>query len=378
MTKPLALSGTFGHVPGLPFMDTETAMRRVGNNCGNLVFQYAVSRLIGEPLKAVGTDIPWGPKQVRDLCRALVIPSANFLRENLDFSAYVNFLEKVDLPLVFIGLGAQADDFEKSEFDFHPSVLRLLDLIRERAPRVAIRGEFTARVLERYGITHFEVTGCPSNFINAAPDFPEMIARKMQGPLRSFLTHADEPWPKKPAKKEVERRLVAWTQSGRGIMIQQSVPGMIRYLRENNPFSTEEPGENFEANLARTLMPEADLETFREFVALKLRTYYSVDQWIEDSSKFDFSIGLRLHGNMAAWQSGTPALWITHDSRTQELVDTMLLPNIRLQDFLDTCHTVQDARDRLEFDPDAYRERRRELRGRLETVLEAADIRVTA
>lgn len=374
--KSIALSGTPGHVAGLPFMDTTTAMRRVGNNCGNLVFQYAVCNLLAESPRVIGTDLTWAPDHIRREARALVVPSANFLREGVDFSGFVNFLESVEMPLVFIGLGAQADDFNKKEFDFHPSIFRLLDLIKERSKSVSVRGDFTARVLERFGITNLEVTGCPSNFINPAPDFPQQIAAKLARPMRSFITHAEEPWPGKKIKSDVERRLVYWTQSGRSIMVQQSVPGMITYLRQNNPFSTEEPGENFEASLARTLMPGSDIEDFRDFVAVKLRTYVSVDQWIEDSAKFDFSVGMRLHGNMAAWQGGTPALWITHDSRTRELADTMALPAIDIGDFLENCQSIEDAWARIEFDPDAYAARRTELRTRLERVLAASDIAI--
>lgn len=201
-----------------------------------------------------------------------------------------------------------------------------------------------------------------------------MIAGKLKQPLRSFITHADEPWPQKTIKQETERRLVDWTRAGRAIMVQQSVPRVMEYLRQNNPFATEEAGGEFETSLAKAMMPGADIETFRDFVAVKLRTYYSVDQWIEDSSKFDFSIGLRLHGNMAAWQSGTPALWITHDSRTQELSDTMGLPSIGIEDFLQNCETIGDAWERVEFDPEAYRQRRALLKSRLDSVLQAASI----
>ena len=356
-------------------MDTTTAMQRAGQNCGNLMFQYAVYNLIDEPRLVVGQDIPWTPEMLSESCRVLVIPSANFLRENFDFTGMVDFLERSNLPLVFIGLGAQADDFGKTRFDFHPSILRLIDLIKERSEKVSVRGEFTAQVLESFGITDIEITGCPSNLINPAPDFADMIERKLKKPMRYFITHADEPWPKNPRKNLVERRLVKWTLSGRGIMVQQSVPEEIKYLRQNNPFSTERVSDNFEASLTQALMPERTVEDLREFVAMKLRTYYSADQWMEDSSKFDFSVGLRLHGNMAAWQSGTPALWITHDSRTQELVETMALPNIGMEDFLENCETVEDAWKRIDFDPAFYADRRGELRQRVDSVFDAAGIR---
>lgn len=374
--KSVAISGTRGNVPGISFMDTDLAMRKVGDNSGNLVFQYAVTNLIDEPTAIIGVDVPWHVGKIRQACRVVAIPSANFLREGFDLTTYVNFLEKVELPLVFIGLGAQADDFDKKEFDFHPSVYRLIDLIKERSGRTSVRGEFTARVLERFGISDYEITGCPSNFINQSPDFPEMINAKLQRPVRSFITHADEPWAKKTAKREVEQRLVAWTRSGRAIMVQQAVPKVLEYLRQNNPFAGGKIGEEFEANLAKTLMPEADIRTFRDFIAIKMRTYYSVDQWLEDSSKFDFSVGLRLHGNMAAWQSGTPALWITHDARTEELTNTMGLPNIGIQDFLNSCETVEDAWQRIEFDPATYSARRILLKSRLDSVFQAGGIAV--
>lgn len=350
-------------------------MRRVGNNCGNLVFQYAVDRLITEETKIIGQDIPWAPKKIQEHCRVIVIPSANFLRENFDFSGYVSFLERAELPLVFLGLGAQADDFTKSSFDFHPSVLRLIDLIKERCHKISVRGEFTARVLDKYGITDTVVTGCPSNFINPSLELPDMLARKLKGSIGSFITHADEPWPKKPIKKEVERRLVDWTHIGNAIMVQQSVPTEIGYLRRNNPFTEKRNFSDIESGLAKTLMPSVELEDFRQFVASRLRTYYSVDQWLEDSSHYDFSLGLRLHGNMVAWQSGTPALWITHDSRTRELVDTMALPSIGVEEFLGTCKTVKDAWERMPFDLKGYAERRLELAARLKDVLEAAGIK---
>ena len=97
---------------------------------------------------------------------------------------------------------------------------------------------------------------------------------------------------------------------------------------------------------------------------------------MEDSSKYDFSVGLRLHGNMVAWQAGTPALWVYHDSRTQELAETMALPRMPFQTFIDECETVQDAWKRVEFDPVAYGERRALLKSRIVKVMETEGIKV--
>ena len=132
----------------------------------------------------------------------------------------------------------------------------------------------------------------------------------------------------------------------------------------------------FEGSLRQALLPKADLETFRDFIATRMRTYVSVDQWMEDSAKFDFSIGPRLHGNMAAWQAGTPSLWIYHDARTQELVETMALPRISLDDFLSNCESIEAARSNWKFDAASYAENRVRLRAAFNSVLRMHDIEV--
>jgi len=49
--------------------------------------------------------------------------------------------------------------------------------------------------------------------------------------------------------------------------------------------------------------------------------------------RYDFVLGTRFHGAMAAIQSGVPALIITHDSRTQELCEFLNIPFIKDEDF---------------------------------------------
>ena len=93
--KGIGILGTDGHIPHVAFMDTAEAMRRVGNNTGNLLFQYAVYNLIDEPKYLIGQDIPWDMTQIREKCRVIVIPAANFIRENFDLTAMVEFLEKI-------------------------------------------------------------------------------------------------------------------------------------------------------------------------------------------------------------------------------------------------------------------------------------------
>ena len=357
----VGILGTKGHVENVFSKTTTQAMSAVGNNTGNLVFQHAVYHQVAEEKYVIGQDLPWNTNMIRERCRVIVIPSANHIRENFDMTAFVDLIDKVQLPLIFMGLGAQAADYEQKEIELHPSIKRLVALAKERSKLISIRGEYTAKVLEKLGVHNYRITGCPSNFINLDQGLGAKIEMKLKRPIRSFITHGDEPWPRTREKQVVERILATWTMQGAAMQVQQSVPSFMEFIRQGNPYGAAEVPENREEALRRALMPTATLDQFRDYIAAKLRVYFSVSQWMEDSAKYDFSIGLRLHGNMVAWQSAVPSLWLYHDSRTRELVEVMKLPHMDYAEFIENCPTVHSAWDRLEFDASAYRQRRIEL-----------------
>lgn len=353
--------GTKGHVENVYNRSTADLMSAVGNNTGNLVFHHAVyNQILGEKY-IIGQDLPWDMGTIRRNCRVIVVPSANHIRENADLTTFVEFLERVQLPIVFLGLGAQANDYSQTRLTVHKSILRLLSVAKERSKVIAIRGEFTGRVLESFGVTNFQVTGCPSNFINLDRDLGRKIAGKLSGPMRSFITHGDEPWPKTQDKQEVEQRLATWTMEGAAMQSQQSVPAFMEYIRRNNPYGGIDVPEERLDDLRDALMPYSPIQEFADFVETKVRAYFSVSQWMEDSARFDFSLGMRTHGNVVALQAGVPALFLHHDSGTRELAETMAVPCMDYRDFLEKCQTVQDAWARTEFDPGHFSDQRLKL-----------------
>ncbi len=372
--KKVGVVGTYGRIDGCSFLSTDNLLNKVGQNTGNLLFQYAVSTFIDEDICVIGTDLPWDAKQVREECRVIVIPSSNFIRENFDFSSMTNFLEDLKLPLVFLGLGAQAKDYDQDEFDFHPSIFKLMKLIKERCYCAGLRGEFTANLLDRFGVTNTSIIGCPTNFLNPDPLLSLKLKEKWKIPIHSFLAAGDEPWPKDLTKLDVERKLVEWVYKGNGIFLQQSVEPFMKYLRQNNPYQDSDVPAHHESSLRKALAPKMTNEEFKSFVATKLRVYFSVDQWLEDSARFDFSVGLRLHGNMAAWQSGTPAIWIYHDSRTRELSETMALPNISHRDFIQ-FNTIESLRDSLNYCFDHYQKVKNKLFLNYYNIFQQAEIK---
>jgi hypothetical protein len=360
MNKKIGVVGTRGSIKKSVYKSTDELLNNVGQNTGNLLFQYAACDLIDEDIVVIGEDIPWDVNLVKQHCRLIVIPSANFIREGFDFSGFVNFLEQTDLKLMFLGLGAQAKDYSQTEFDFHPSILKLISLLKERSLSVSIRGEFTKQLLLKYGVEHTLVTGCPTNLINNTDNFIDLLEKKWNKPVFSFVATGDEPWPKDLIKRDAERKMVEWVAKGNGLFLQQSVAPFIKYARQSNKYQNDKVPEHHESSLRNSLAPWMSDEEFRSFVAVKLRLYYSVDQWMEDSARVDFSTGLRLHGNMAAWQAGTPAVWVYHDSRTRELAETMSLPRLEVSEFL-KCDNIDDMKNSVEFQFEHYANKRKDL-----------------
>lgn len=62
------------------------------------------------------------------------------------------------------------------------------------------------------------------------------------------------------------------------------------------------------------------------------QVFWDIDSWNKFYKKenITFAFGTRFHGNMEALRNGVPALWITHDSRTEELTNYLHLPSIKL------------------------------------------------
>lgn len=358
MGKKIGIFGTDGAVKSSYLLNTSNFLNSVGANTGNLFFQYAVFNEIADEKHIVGRDLPWVADVVRDSCRVLVIPSANFLRENFDLTGYVDFLEKCDLPLLFLGLGAQADNFDKKKFDFHPSILKLINLIKDRSTCVGVRGAYSAEILDGFGVGNINVIGCPTNFVNKDTSLYEKLQSKWDLDSSVITTTGDEPWPKAKNKRDAEQKLFAMAYENRGLYVQQSVEPLVKVVRFLNPYcsSLEDISISVE-KLRLALAPSLSNNDFHKFMVSSVRLYISIDQWMEDMSRFDLSIGLRLHGNMVPFQSGCPSIWIYHDSRTRELIDTMSLPSLSLEDFLQ-CSNVKEMKSRANPDFVKYKNTR--------------------
>lgn len=352
--------------------DTET-LEALGANSGNLMFQFAATTLIDGPITHIGrTETPYSDIAAVQATKAMVFPAANHLRAGADWTGLNNYLEGMNKPLMILGLGAQSpkiggtsDSIAELRADAH--VMRMIDILRERAKFVTVRGPYTQTVCHELGLDDVHVLGCPSAMINPDPG----LGRSMQARLRLA---AENPEPPRiavtaaapfeihndPPKRDLEQKLFSWLAGPNaapdGLYVQQS--GGIDAMRAANG-RWYEMNRNARASISVVMAPDLEPLDVWAFMARGGRFYTSANHWREDMRDVDLCIGTRLHGNMAAIAAGTPGIIIAHDSRTGELGQTMHLPSLSLEDTM-SASSLQEALSRVHFDGaafDAWRKR---------------------
>ena len=359
MSKPIAVLGTDGAIHAAFARPTAAAFATAGENTGNLAFQYAAfHRVLGDA--RVTVPFAFDPDAVRERARMVCIPAANFLYAGFDMGALADRLEATQLPLLVLGLGAQAMH-DIGEVRLQPGTERLLHLFRERCRRIMVRGRYTGAVLERQGVHNFEVLGCPSNFINPDPGLGAAILARMEAGAPRSIAYAPTFYPYN-------------AQAERAVLDEIGVHRLAEIVAQD-PLAAVAlaRGEGASPGVAAWLAKDAGFltamdEAERAAWLPRLRAYFSAEAWLEAYRRVDAVIGTRIHGAALGWQAGRPALVISYDLRTEELAETMGLPLVKAA-ALPAGGAVAALTEGTRVAAAAYDARRRMLAARLVALL---------
>ncbi len=322
---------------------TSEIFDQAGKNTGNQLFRFAIYSHISSPKQIV--DFNTDPEYIKNNFDILVIPSANQVNPAWDLGSRAKFIEQCQLPVLVIGLGAQAPQLEFDEkLELQPGTIRYLKVISEYSKRIAVRGKFTVRCLQQYGIENTVVMGCPSIFLSPRSNLGQIIEPKYQKQIVK-LSVASGSCPPNKIHQLVERKLIDLVDSYQGHYICQAPQDLIALSRSR----IEEIQQlDYLQKIHSYLMPKVSDSEFVSFARRHFVSFWNVESWLEFLSTCDFSLGKRIHGNIAAIQAETPALVITHDSRTKELCNTMKIPNMAMKEFLKT-HDLIDLIEKISF-----------------------------
>jgi hypothetical protein len=350
----------------------EALFRASGDNLGNFAFVEALWRHLGPRV----TILPWhvSPGEAREKSDILVLAAANQLGAHTDLGPFAAHLEKIGLPVVAAGLGAQAPNMA-ALVSLSPGTERwarvLAGLAPSAGPNIGVRGEFTRRVLERLGLGDRAITlGCPSNFLNDAQDFYPTLKRNFERRRIDRLAVAAGSRHFAGAR-EAERGLARLVGETGGLYVVQGDLDMVRWARGEALADSE--AEAIRAYIAPDRTPEA----FRRWRQRHAACFCDATSWAEAMRGFDFVVGPRFHGVMLAIQAGVPGGVIAHDSRTLELCQTMAIP-VRLASEIPGGLGLSDLHALFDLDVAAFSATRERLRRAYVELLRGSGIEPSA
>lgn len=317
----------------------QSAFNGSKENTGNFLHGYAARQIIGD-------GIELGPQHYReDKIKALrekishvVYVAATTIEVNRvskyakNFRAHADFIERLGLPVVVLGMGAQAilgSTVKGSWVD--DDTKQLLRVLSAHSETMAVRGAYTADLIYAAGVKNIEVVGCQSTFLSRDPNFqfPEMPADIAAIPSDRIAVNI--------TRVDLERNLIKEAMAGNATHIGQSAH--LEYLIKDLPEGVAVADLPEEA--AKLVAPPyvrlfrdggVTFADYHKWVRAHFQQFYSMPEWFNYMrGRFDVAIGTRFHGNMSAMHSGIPALWIVHDSRTQEFCDLLGLPHAPME-----------------------------------------------
>lgn len=327
-----------------------------GQNTGNLLFSTAVWRQLDADKKRVGFKID--PDRINETADALVIPAANWINPRTDLGVVADAVEKLTIPVVIIGLGAQSARIDDDPRVAMPDgTLRLLKAISERSNALSVRGGFTKKVLAEYGINNVVVTGCPSLYADFGPT--RKPQPKTAFDLEKCLLHATRYSIKNPdflqqKNTPTNLNIFRFAYKNRIDLLYQSEPEELAALFGYG--DRYDMSDTHKENLAKVYGASGFADALA-YIQRHGRAYAGMQVWSKAMRNYQFVIGTRLHGTIMALNSGVPATLITHDSRTREIADFAAIPAISADDFKVNAHQISNAYEKFNFS--SYKEQRK-------------------
>lgn len=333
-------------------LSAEQILALSGANLGNFAFKYGMYEIISKEEKIYKVTYSSDPDAVRRNARLLVVAEANLINPDVDYGAAADFIEKVDLPVFCLGIGAQASKLH-DRFEIKSGTLRYLQELSKRAPFIGVRGEYTKSIAEAFGISNCVALGCPSIFISSSNTYP---ARKhnnadRKGAVMEGIYSSDHPFYE--TMIELERSLFRLV-SERGLdYIAQVDPRVISYaIGRHFDYSSAD----FDS-LGTHVSPQLPVSQLVSIVASKARAYLNIKDWIIGLKNYDYIVGTRIHGTIIAMHAGVLPLMIVHDSRTKELAQTLSIPHFSI-DYI--SQALADNADLLDLAESCFNEKARE------------------
>lgn len=269
------------------------------------------------------------PEYINDNYDMVVLPFANAFRKDYisKLDGYTDLINKLRIPVVVVGIGAQArlDDLNSFDTDVDNKVSNFVKAVLNHSTSIGVRGEYTQKYLKRLGFEKYvRVIGCPSMYMygdtlpQQSPHVPHaelQLNVNGKGSDSARIHQYFLPPPCKSVFVAQTFRELKMIYTGRKIKNDISYP-----YRLDSPILEK----------------------------MNIRFPLSVQGWIELLQKGNMSIGTRIHGSIVSVLSGLPTFIICTDSRTLELAEYHNIPHCTEKDF-DFNRSIYEIYDNTDF-----------------------------
>ncbi|WP_404311772.1 polysaccharide pyruvyl transferase family protein [Agrococcus terreus] len=343
-------------------------MAALGGNTGNLAFVYGAHKMVGSRMRRVGWG--WTREAVRDVADVLLVTCANQIGAHADLGGWADALERFDLPVVLVGLGAQTPNYE-DDLAIPEGTLRFLRVVAAHragdSPNIGVRGVFTQQVLERLESESLPL-GCPSLYISPDVRLGRTIAQRSAATtVERVAVAAGNPY--HLGNRAVEAKMRDLTDRYQGAYVVQH-PDQIVGL------ALEQRGDEEKLTLIASLLGFADADECVAWFRRNAYSFHDSQTWMHTLRHYDVVVGARYHGVAFGVQAGVPGMVLHIDNRTRELAATTGIPSVGVGEIAELSHeelvqrALWDDRAGLDFD------RNRAVRaGRMVAFLESNGIR---
>lgn len=274
----------------------EEKMSTLGSNTGNLVFWESIDRLFKPDIVSYSDS-----ERLKDYDN-VIITDLIWIRENSNYDYLEKLVDTYNIPFIPISVGLQSPNFNPN-FKLSDNLVRLLKKLEKRAT-LGVRGYYTAEILTKYGITNFSVIGCPSMYYWNNPNLKISESQAPKTFSSNFKTFYS------PLTR-IEKHFLS-------------------YCADKNMQFVEQTKHKL--TLEQTKDPKY-FEYVNGWLEKNTVIYYDYDSWCNGLKGIDFSMGGRFHGNVIALQNNIKALFLTSDSRTEEMTDLFQLPVLHMSKF---------------------------------------------
>lgn len=261
-------------------------------------------------------------------CEVAIIRGSNYIHPQMDWGNLPQVIERSRVPIVAFGIGAQAPRYEP--IPLSESSIRFLRVLGERAYSVGCRGSFTASVLYDIGVKNVSPIGCPSLFRANNPGIrvdwpPERIDRIGFTTTRGFSPgYCDSIERATATQLDMLKRLSA--SFDLYVLSQGELAEKIFYYRAYDRI------EEAKLSMKRSGWDLGQAPWLEELYWRRIFHGLSPADYETMVKQCDLVMGYRLHGNIMALSQGIPAIYVTYDSRTREIVDQLSIPHWDIMD----------------------------------------------